>query len=407
MTNFCGACGKALNAETQFCTYCGAAVTPVPSRDAQSTATDVPRASAAQSRFMTEADVQTRDNPRRTWLFVALGAVAAVIVGWIYVSPYLALRSLKQAALDGNIEALKESVDFSALRTSLKEELGGQIARQAVKEIRQDDSGFGVLGSALAGGVVNAMIEEFVTPQVLAELAQGKSFEGTPLASYGRRFSTTPKTGSSENGPTISTGYKSFSEFDVRIFPEKSKAAVTLVLLRSGLSIWRLSGIRLPADMDELMKETNEATNAGPEANHASPAHAVADTVGNAESKVMWTAMSRTAMAVTEDIGLTPSAITIKGTDYSLTLVREIADTDLAEASEIVNESKVSTARLYKVRVPEFCGAGSDAAWMLAVYSVEAHGLSLAFFSGNEEPILNDQTVSTGHNLCGTFAYVS
>jgi hypothetical protein len=94
---------------------------------------------------------------------------------------------------------------------------------------------------------------------------------------------------------------------------------------------------------------------------------AVAHAVEKAGSKAMWTAMSGTAMAITGNIGLTPSVITIKATDYPLTLVREIAARDLADASEIVSESQAATARLYKERVPEMCGSDGEAAWMLAL----------------------------------------
>jgi hypothetical protein len=137
------------------------------------------------------------------------------------------------------------------------------------------------------------------------------------------------------------------------------------------------------------------------------------------EPKTTWTAMSRTAMAITGDVGLTSSTITIKNTDYPLKLVREVAANDLADTGKIVNEEHPSAARLYNSFISKtavllngntICGPDEDATWTLAVYTTGDKGLdtglSLAFFTGSAEPSLNYQTVSTGHDLCATFAYV-
>jgi hypothetical protein len=92
-----------------------------------------------------------------------LAAVTAVVVAWMYISPYLALENLRRAALGRNAEALKEAVDFPDFRASLKEELNRQIARRAVEEMKKDDAGFPAIGSALAGSVVNILIDQLVS----------------------------------------------------------------------------------------------------------------------------------------------------------------------------------------------------------------------------------------------------
>jgi hypothetical protein len=185
---------------------------------------------------------------------------AALLLGWVYASPYLAVRDLRRAALDGNADALREAVDFPALRASLKEELGGQVSKQALAEMKRDGNGFAALGSALVSGFVNLMIDQLVTPQGIANLVQGKRAEGTPenLAGTIERFATKPQSRVSGSEANISEGYESLDRFCVRIFPSKSNASITFVWLRSGLTRWRLSGVRLP-DLDELVKETAEA----------------------------------------------------------------------------------------------------------------------------------------------------
>jgi hypothetical protein len=84
-------------------------------------------------------------------------------------------------------------------------------------------------------------------------MVQGKKVDGTPdeLAGVIDRFAPKPKTAASDVEGRVISGYESLGRFCVRIFPPKSKVAVTLVWLRSGLTSWRLSGIRLP-DLEEL-----------------------------------------------------------------------------------------------------------------------------------------------------------
>ncbi|MGA9626798.1 MAG: DUF2939 domain-containing protein [Bryobacteraceae bacterium] len=201
---------------------------------------------------------------RTLWLIPA-----ALVLGWVYASPYLAVRNLKQAALDGNTDSLREGVDFPALRASLKEELGGQLSKQALNEMKNDGNGFAALGSALVGGFVNLMIDQLVTPRGIASIVQGKRVDGTPdeLAGTIERFAAKPQSGVNQPEANISEGYESLDRFCVRIFLLKSDAPITLVYLRSGLTSWRLSAIRLP-DLDELTKETDNAKTVPPRQPH-------------------------------------------------------------------------------------------------------------------------------------------
>jgi hypothetical protein len=57
------------------------------------------------------------------------------------------------------------------------------------------------------------------------------------------------------------------------------------------------------------------------------------------ENTVTWSAMSRTATAITGDISIGPDNITIARTDYPLAIVRDLEAGALAEAGKIVSES--------------------------------------------------------------------
>jgi hypothetical protein len=258
VTKFCSNCGKSIGVGVRFCPNCGtelaenvetAAQGSFPSLQNEPKAGVLPLSNYGNSR-------NARRSPK-AWLIVCFIAMGVVMGAFLYASPYLALRNIKQAAFEGNTDALRELVDFPSFRASLKEELGGQMSRYALTEMAKDDSGVAVLGSAFASSFVNVLVDQFVTPQVIVNMAQGKKVEGAPdsVAGFIDQFTA----GRSENEPRISTGYESYGRFSVHIFPARSKEAVTLVLLRSRLATWRVIGIRLPP-LNQLTNEIDKAS---------------------------------------------------------------------------------------------------------------------------------------------------
>ncbi len=127
-----------------------------------------------------------------------------------------------------------------------------------------------------------------------------------------------------------------------------------------------------------------------------------------------WAAASRTAVSITGNVAFTSNKLTILHKDFPLTLVREIDRQHLAEVGKIVDYLRPpSSARLYRTLISRrsilvngntICGPNADAKWILAV--ADKNELSLAFFSSDSEPKLDYGTVSTGHDLCGTYSYV-
>jgi hypothetical protein len=162
-----------------------------------------------------------------------------------------------------------------------------------------------------------------------------------------------------------------------------------------------------PADATPTIAQSSGPTNTSPGDRSES------SQVSN-ENMVTWPAMSRTATAITGDISIGPDNITIARIDYPLALVRDLEAAALAEAGKIVSESDPSRARLYRTHISKdshpvnennsICGL-ADAEWMLAVYSKDNRSLSLAFFSSESEPPIDDEVLGAGHDLCGTFRY--
>ena len=107
--------------------------------------------------------------------YIVIGLVvafAAGVAGWYAASPWYAMRQLREAAVEGNADDLEERIDFPSVREALKADLS---ARMAAEMMKQDQRGFGALGSAFAMGFLNTMVDALITPQGMAAMIkQGK-----------------------------------------------------------------------------------------------------------------------------------------------------------------------------------------------------------------------------------------
>lgn len=168
-----------------------------------------------------------------------LGVVVLLAAGWIYAAPYLAVRSMKSAAESGDAMALADHVDFPALKASLKASLAAEMTRQMARE----DDAFAALGVAMAGVIINPMIDALVSPEGLAAMMKGRQPDPGRQAGAGAQRGGL---GASEADPVLEMGYETFNRFAVRVSDKVDpKRELTMVFLRDGLS-WKLSAIRLP-----------------------------------------------------------------------------------------------------------------------------------------------------------------
>jgi hypothetical protein len=161
-----------------------------------------------------------------------LGVVAAA--GWFYLTPHFALMRLRAAAEAGDSQALREMVDFPAVRQSLKDE-----ARDAVSdEIGGRTVGaLGTLGGVLAGAVVDRVVDVAVQPQGIAALTRGVR----PGARTRAEGADRP-----ERDVKVKRGYESVDRFVVSFRDRESGAQhVALVMRRDGLLDWKLSAVRI------------------------------------------------------------------------------------------------------------------------------------------------------------------
>lgn len=155
--------------------------------------------------------------------------------GWLYFTPYRAVDKLQAAAEAGDTQALNEMVDFPELRTSLKSEVQGAVARG----IQRDGGIFAALGSAVTGVVVDPVVNAAVTPEGISLLMKGRR----PTDKDGE------STGDDESwreDVKIARRYEAADKFVVQYRDRESgDERISLVMQREGLR-WRLAGVRFP-----------------------------------------------------------------------------------------------------------------------------------------------------------------
>ncbi len=158
-------------------------------------------------------------------------AVAAVVGGGVYFSPYLTLNSMKTATANRNATALSQEIDFPSLRTSVKENIKAQIIKQMNGV---DSTPVKGMKTESVDKIVNPMVDKIVTPEGLDELMQDK-IPGAKID-----LSNLEKNMAESD---IKMGYESFDRFVVHITDKVDRAKdVSLILKRAGLA-WKLSGI--------------------------------------------------------------------------------------------------------------------------------------------------------------------
>lgn len=165
--------------------------------------------------------------------FAVLALCAAAV--WLYFTPHLAAKRLQEAAEAGDREALAQLVDFPSVRASVKEEVRQALAGRIDKEA--DDDPFARFGAALAGMVVDPLVDSFVTPDGIAAVVRGErpSIGGRERAEKAAR------------AVEVTRGYEGVDTFVLHFRDrDDGRERMALVMRREGLADWKLSAIRLP-----------------------------------------------------------------------------------------------------------------------------------------------------------------
>jgi hypothetical protein len=171
-------------------------------------------------------------------LIGVLVLLAVAVGGWWYASPLWTLRQMRDAAQNGRAEKLSQYVDYPAVREDLK----GEFRRTMMAEMaKEQDNGFGMLGSAFALALINPMIDAMVTPEGVEAMFDQAKRQQAPARG--------PQMPEASSNPIVDRD--GFDQFAVR---DKDPTKGSLVFKRYGLG-WKLSGFDMPPNS---LKNANE-----------------------------------------------------------------------------------------------------------------------------------------------------
>jgi len=127
--------------------------------------------------------------------------------------------------------------------------------------------------------------------------------------------------------------------------------------------------------------------------------------------KGRWRPASTTAAGITGEISITGSKITIYFTSFLLSPARLLKPEEISAVFDEALDT-AGNGQLYRVSIPgttrfiknnTLCGS-QETQWM-AVY-VANGTLKIAFFSGDNAPLMTFETMQNSTDLCGTYSYV-
>jgi len=131
---------------------------------------------------------------------------------------------------------------------------------------------------------------------------------------------------------------------------------------------------------------------------------------GSAQDKGYWRATSNNAIAITGDLSISESKLSINLTAFIMAQIRPLKPAEASAAFDAdINEG--GSGYLYRTNVPAakrflhkntLCGS-DDTQWM-ATY-VHGRILRIAFFSGTDMPVITPDALANSTDVCGTFTY--
>jgi len=174
----------------------------------------------------------------RKW--IAIGAALVLLLGGVYLgSPYYAIHSLRAAARDADTDKLEDSVDFPAVRESLKSQMSAAMMTKMQNDPEMRDNPFAGLGAMMIPTIIDRMIDSFVTPDGIAAMMRGQKPTDAVKA---------------DENPDVesSSAYVGLDRFRVRLHNKASdEEGPSFLLERRGFATWKLIRVEMPADLFE------------------------------------------------------------------------------------------------------------------------------------------------------------
>ncbi|MCB2051792.1 MAG: DUF2939 domain-containing protein [Novosphingobium sp.] len=159
-------------------------------------------------------------------LFVAAAA------SWYFASPSYAMMQMRDAAVAGDADGLRDSIDFPTVREGLKADLRAEL----VKDVANDKAdGAKAFGSMIAMAMVDSLIDGFVTPESIEAMIKSGKFKQPG----------TQNDVSDEKQPDWSIERDGLSRFTATPDAPEGDKVPSLVFERDGLG-WKVTRIKLP-----------------------------------------------------------------------------------------------------------------------------------------------------------------
>lgn len=176
----------------------------------------------------------------KKWLALVV-IVCVLAAGWLVAGPFIAIHGIRGAVRDQDAARLSGYIDFPALRTSLKQQVDGYVARRAGPDMQS--SLLGAIALRVAGGATGGIVDAMATPAGLAALMEGRNFWHRL---EGRRSGEDPYAAAPPRDPLEGARYRyeSPSRFTATV-RNADGDPVVFVLSRQGLA-WKVTDVRLP-----------------------------------------------------------------------------------------------------------------------------------------------------------------
>lgn len=129
-----------------------------------------------------------------------------------------------------------------------------------------------------------------------------------------------------------------------------------------------------------------------------------------AQDKGYWRATSASANNITGDIVLSDTRISINLIPFTMAQIRRLTPAE-ANATFMADISSAGVGFLYRLNVPgarrflhrnTLCGS-DDTQWMATF--VTGRTMQVAFFSGENMPVMTPEALANSTDVCGTFEY--
>ena len=177
-------------------------------------------------------------------IFTAI-VILIAILAYLYASPYLALKNMKTAAQQNDLETINQYIDYPSVRQSLKEQLNAYM----LKELRQEsDNEFAKFGTMLASSMTDSLLDAVITPSGVGLMLQGKNLNPSHMPLQTTTTSHIDAVEKDREKVEYKMYYSSFNRFVINIKnTERHDQRVQVIMQRDGLN-WQIKQLIIPID---------------------------------------------------------------------------------------------------------------------------------------------------------------